>query len=90
MRIDSMFAKRGGLTVGVFIICFCALCPGDFSQDMYDFLIKLIYHLAVLLLLVLCALHHKKLISRILQIHFLPGCFLRAEQSVGSEQRKAA
>lgn len=60
MRASSILAKRGGQTVGVFIICFCALHPEDFCQDMYDFLIKLIYHLAVLLLLMLCALHHKK------------------------------
>lgn len=71
-------------------ICFCALCPEDFCEDMYDFISKLIYHLAVLLLLMLCASHHKKLISHILQVHFFPGHFLRAEQSIGSERKKAA
>lgn len=60
MRAGSVLAKRHGLTVRVFIIYFCALCPEDFCQGMYDFLIKLIYHLAVLLLLMLCTLHHKK------------------------------
>jgi len=90
VRADSILVKRGGLTVGFFITYFCALCPEDFCQVMYSFLIKLIHYLAVLLLLMLCALHHKKLLSHSLQVHFFPDHFLRAEQNIGSEQRKAA
>lgn len=49
MTAGSILAKRGGPAVGIFIVCFCTLCPEDFCQYMYDFFSKLIYHLAILL-----------------------------------------